>query len=142
LNEYLQAFNNLTRYATEFVDTDAKKIASFKRGLSPKLMKTMGNCKCATFNEFVSDALSQENNNAIYVASKNHKRAYEAGASQSKASVTSKAPFRPPASAVKFRPPLKKNPGKTRFRKAFIVALPKGTTSQGSSNVPPSNMPC
>ena len=25
---------------------------------------------------------------------------------------------------------------------AFTVALPKGTTSQGSSNVPPSNMPC
>ena len=73
MNEYLQA--------TEFVDTDAKKIASFKRGLSPKLMNTMGNCKCATFNEFVSDALSQENNNAIYVASKNRKRAYEAGAS-------------------------------------------------------------
>ena len=43
LNEYLQAFNNLARYATEFVDTDAKKIASFKRGLSPKLMKTIGN---------------------------------------------------------------------------------------------------
>ena len=63
------------------MDTDAKKIASFKRGLSPKLMKTMGNYKCATFNEFVSDALSQENNNAIYAASKNRKRIYEAGAS-------------------------------------------------------------
>jgi hypothetical protein len=42
LTEYLQAFNNLARYVTEFVDTDAKKIASFKRGLGPKLMKTMG----------------------------------------------------------------------------------------------------
>ena len=92
------------------MDTDAKKIASFKRGLSPKLMKTMGNCKCAHFNEFVSDALSQENNNAVY--------------------------------AAKFRPPQKKNPAKTGFRKAFTVALPKGTTSQGSSKAPPSNMPC
>ena len=64
------------------------------------------------------------------------------GASQSKALVTSKSPFRPLASAVKFRPSLKKNPGKTGFHKAFTVALPKGTTSQGSSNVPPSNMPC
>ena len=44
-------------------------------------MKTMGNYKCATFNEFVSDALSQENNNVIYATSKNHKRAYEVGAS-------------------------------------------------------------
>jgi hypothetical protein len=58
LTEYLQAFNNLERYATEFVDIDAKKIASFKRGLSPKLMKTMGTRKCATFNEFISDALT------------------------------------------------------------------------------------
>ncbi|XP_066380422.1 uncharacterized protein [Miscanthus floridulus] len=142
LNEYLQAFNNLARYATEFVDTDAKKIASFKRGLSPKLMKTMGNCKCAHFNEFVSDALSQENNNAVYAASKSRKRAYEAGASQSKAPVAQRAPFRPPASAAKFRPPQKRNPVKTGFRKAFTVALPKGTTSQGSSRAPPSNMPC
>ena len=61
LTEYLLAFNNLSRYATEFVDTNASKIASIKRGLCPKLMKTLANCKCATFNEFVSDALTQEN---------------------------------------------------------------------------------
>jgi hypothetical protein len=58
LTEYLQVLNNLSRYATEFVDTETKKIASFKRGLSPKLMKTMGTSKCATFNEFISDALT------------------------------------------------------------------------------------
>jgi hypothetical protein len=81
LTEYLQAFNNLARYATKFVDTNAKKIASFKRGLSRKLMKTMGTSKCATFNDFISDALTQENNNSIYAASKSHKRAFEAGAS-------------------------------------------------------------
>jgi hypothetical protein len=52
------------------VDTDAKKIASFKRGLCPKLMKSMGNSKCATFNEFISDALTQENNNSIYATTK------------------------------------------------------------------------
>jgi hypothetical protein len=81
LTEYLQAFNNLARYATEFVDTDAKKITSFKRGLSPKLMKTMGTSKCDTFNEFISDALTQENNNSIYAASKGRKRAFDVGAS-------------------------------------------------------------
>ena len=81
LTKYLHAFNNLSRYAIEFVDTDAKKIASFKRGLSPKVMKTLANSKCATFNEFVSDALTQENQNNIYSASKHRKRAYEAGAS-------------------------------------------------------------
>jgi hypothetical protein len=35
LNEYLQAFNKMARYAPEFVNTNAKKIASFKRGLFP-----------------------------------------------------------------------------------------------------------
>jgi hypothetical protein len=32
LNEYLKAFDNLVRYAPKFMDTYAKKIASFKRG--------------------------------------------------------------------------------------------------------------
>jgi len=58
IKEYLHAFNHLSRYAPEFVNTEAKKIASFKRGLGLKLLKTMGRSKCATFNEFVSDALT------------------------------------------------------------------------------------
>jgi hypothetical protein len=41
----------------EFVNTEVKKIASFKRGLCPKLMKAMCNSKCATFNEFVCDTI-------------------------------------------------------------------------------------
>jgi hypothetical protein len=103
--EYLHTFNNLVRYATEFVDTDAKKITSFKRGLSPKLMKTMGTSKCDTFNEFISNALPQENNNSIYATSKSRKRAFEAGASQSRALVAPRAPFHPPAMGAKFHPP-------------------------------------
>jgi len=55
------------------VSTEAKKIASFKWGLSPMLLKTMGHIKSGTFNEFVSDALTQENYNAIYTATKTHK---------------------------------------------------------------------
>ena len=42
VKEYLHAFNNLARYAPEFVNTSAKKIASFQRVLSPKMLKTMG----------------------------------------------------------------------------------------------------
>jgi len=106
LTEYLHAFNSLSRYATEFVDTDAKKIASFKQGLGPKLMRTLANNKSTTFNEFVSDALTQDNQNNIYAASKNRKRAFEAGASQSKALVAVRPQFRPPT--PKFRPPQKK----------------------------------
>ncbi|XP_066361124.1 BAG family molecular chaperone regulator 1-like, partial [Miscanthus floridulus] len=76
--------------ARMFLETDARKIASFKRGFSPKLMKTLANSKCATFNKFVSDALTQENQNNIYSASKSHKRAYEVGASQSKAPIAAR----------------------------------------------------
>jgi hypothetical protein len=78
LTEYLHAFNNLSRYATEFVNTDAKKIESFKRGLSTKLMKNMANSKCETFNELISDALTQENQNNLHAVAKNRKRALEA----------------------------------------------------------------
>ena len=58
LIEYMHAFNNLSHYALEFVDTEAKKIESFKAGLGTKLMKTMANSRCATYNDFISDALT------------------------------------------------------------------------------------
>ena len=87
MKEYLHALNNLARYAPKFVNTDAKKIASFQRGLSPKMLKTMGTGTRATFNGYISDCLTQENNNNNYSASKSCKRAFEAGSSQSKALV-------------------------------------------------------
>ena len=54
----MHAFNNLSRYAHAFIDTEEKKIASLKRGLGTKLMKTMANSRCVAYNEFVSDALT------------------------------------------------------------------------------------
>jgi hypothetical protein len=90
----------------------------------------------------MSDALTQENNNSIYVASKSRKRALEASASQSRTPAAPRAPPRPPAPNAKFRPPQKKATAKTGFRKAYTVSLPKGSSGQGSSSVPPSNMPC
>ena len=90
LTEYMHAFNNLSRYAPEFVNTEEKKIESFKRGLGTKLMKTVANCRCATYNEFVSDALTQENHNSLYAGAKGRKRAFEAGSSQQKAPMATK----------------------------------------------------
>ena len=106
LTEYMHAFNNLSRYAPGFVDTEEKKIESFKRGLGTKLLKTMANSRCATYNEFISDALTQENQNNLHAAAKGHKRAAEAGASglsQFRAPVVARPQFRRPA--PKFRPP-------------------------------------
>jgi hypothetical protein len=100
LTEYMHAFNNLSRYAPGFVDTKEKKIESFKRGLGTKLMKTMANSRCTTYNEFISDALTQENHNNLHAATKGRKRAAKVGASgssQSRAPVVARPQFQPPA---------------------------------------------
>ena len=76
----MHAFNNLSRYAPGFVDTKEKKIEGFKRGLSTKLMKTMANSRCTTYNEFISDALTQENQNNLHAMVKGRKRAAKGGA--------------------------------------------------------------
>jgi hypothetical protein len=58
LTEYLHAFNNLSRYALDYVNTKEKKIESFKRGLSTKLIKTMAISTHVTFIDFISDDLT------------------------------------------------------------------------------------
>ena len=80
LTKYIYAFNNLSKYALEFVNTEENKIESFKRGLGTKLIKTMANSRCATYNEFVSDALTQENQNNLHAVAKGHKREAEVDA--------------------------------------------------------------
>ena len=105
LTKYMHGFNNLSRYALGFVDTKEKKIESFKRGLGTKLMKTMANLRCATYNEFVSDALTLENQNNLHVVAKGRKRAAKAGtlgSSQSRALVAARPQFHPPT--PKYRP--------------------------------------
>jgi hypothetical protein len=81
VTQYLHAFNNLSRYASDMVNTDAKKITSFKRGLNPKMMKHVGTNTRTGFNDFISDYLKQEKNNNVYVVSKTRKRAFESGPS-------------------------------------------------------------
>jgi hypothetical protein len=88
------------------VNTDTKKIESFKRGLGTKLMKTLANSKCETFNEFVSDALTQEKQNNLHTAAKGRNRALEVGSSQQKTPMAMRPQFHPPT--PKFRRPQKK----------------------------------
>ena len=83
LTEYMHAFNNLSCYALGFVDTEEKKINSFTRGLGTKLMKTMANSRCTTYNEFISDGLTQENHNNLHAAAKGRKRVAKVGTSGS-----------------------------------------------------------
>ena len=81
VKEYWHAFNNLSRYAPKMVATEADKIESFKRGLSTKLLKTMGNSTRANFSDFVNDCLNQDDNNQLHAAGKIRKRPFESGPS-------------------------------------------------------------
>jgi hypothetical protein len=105
MTQYLHAFNNLCRYAPDMVDTDAKRIASFKRGLSPKMMKHVGTNICARFNDFISDCLKQEKNNNAYTASKTRKRAFESRPSQPRVLTANRSAYHPSALGARFRPP-------------------------------------
>ena len=42
VREYVQAFNDLARYAPNHVDTDTKKKEYFLDGMSPKLWSRLG----------------------------------------------------------------------------------------------------
>jgi hypothetical protein len=133
--EYKHAFNNLSRYTPDYVDIEAKNIASFKRGLSPKMMKSMGISSRTSFNVFVSDCLTQENNNNLYAMPKGRKRPLESGISQPRTTIVTRSNFRPMIPGARFHPPpLKKNQQQGfRGQKAFKVALLRAKTGPGSS---------
>jgi len=102
----------------------------------------MGRTKCATFNEFVCDALTQENYNTVYTATKTCKQAFEAGASQSKALVASKPQYHAPTPNMQYRPLVKKNQAKIGFHKGYSIALPRGNTRPSYAKTSPTNHLC
>jgi hypothetical protein len=106
------------------VDTDAKRIASFKRGLSPKMMKHVGTNTHARFNDFISDCLKQEKNNNAYTASKNRKRVFESGPSQSRVVTANRSSYRPSAPGARFRPPQHKTQNYKGPQKPYKMAVP------------------
>jgi hypothetical protein len=130
VTEYLYAFIYLSRYALEFINTEVKKIASFKRGMCPKLMKVMCNSKCATFNEFVSDTILQENCNVIHAASKSHEKSYESKVFSSNTLVVVTPQYYSPGVSTRYHPYQKKGQVK------------KSNIRQGKSNAPPRNRSC
>lgn len=105
LTQYLHAFNNLSRYAPDMVNIDAKNIASFKRGQNSKMRKHLDTNTRTNFNDFVSDCLKQEKNNNVHAATKGWKRALETGPSQLRALTGGRPPFRPLVPGARFRPP-------------------------------------
>jgi hypothetical protein len=137
VTQYLHAFNNLSRYAPDMVNTDVKKIASFKRGLSPKMLKHVGTNTRTRFNDFISDCLKQEKNNNAYAASKTRKRALETVPSQPRAPMANHSTYHLPAPGARFRPSQQKaqnykGPQKP-YKMAVQPAKTAATTGQGSS---------
>jgi hypothetical protein len=109
VNQYLHAFNNLSYYASDKVNTNAKKIASFKQGMNLKMMKHVGTNTRIGFNDFVSDSLKQEKNNNVYAISKTCERAFESGPSQPRAPMASRSTYHLPTPGARFRPSQRKN---------------------------------
>ena len=140
LSEYLQAFNNLARYATDMVDTEAKKIASFKRGMNPQLLKYMNSSEKGTFTAFVSDCLTQETTLKACEAMDSRKRHLEGGSSQARASPQQRPSYRPlaPRSAPPARRPQFNN--NSRYKKATVTPYQKGKSAKTPQFRPPSNL--
>ena len=80
--QYSQAFNTLSQYAGYHVDTDEKKPACFRQGLSSKLQDRLAMVKFDSFNELVNGAIIQEDAHLAHKAEKKRK-APAAGSSSS-----------------------------------------------------------
>src|SRR5436190_7983159 len=59
VREYVQKFNELSRYAPGHVDTDGKRTECFLEGMTPKLRSRLGR-RFDNFNQLVDDAIAME----------------------------------------------------------------------------------
>ena len=57
VTQYAQTFNTLSQYAGYHVDTDEKKQACFRQGLSSKLQDHLAMIKFDTFSELVNGVI-------------------------------------------------------------------------------------
>jgi hypothetical protein len=58
--EYIQEFNNLAQYEIHHVDTDAKKVELFRKGLTIQLQDRLILSQNLSYNELASAAIDQE----------------------------------------------------------------------------------
>ena len=79
--QYAQAFNT-SQYAGYHVDTDEKKQACFRQGLSSKLQDRLAMFQFNIFSELVNGAITQEDAHLAHKAEKKRK-APAAGSSSS-----------------------------------------------------------
>jgi hypothetical protein len=68
--QYVGKFNHLSQYATEYVNTDAKKKSYFMRGLSTRIQEALVTCYNATYHEIVNVAIASEEKSRLHKESK------------------------------------------------------------------------
>src|SRR5438045_7448765 len=96
VQEYVQKFNELARYAPGHVDTDEKKRECFLEGMTPKLRSRLGH-RFEDFNQLLDDALAIEEDLRLHQLEKKRAR-ITAGSSDSvtqRPRIVYKAPPRP-----------------------------------------------
>jgi hypothetical protein len=93
-------------------------------------MKDMCNSKCATFNEFVSDTILQENYNAVYAASKSHEKSHKSNAPTTNILVVITPQYYSTSISTRYHPYQKQDPVK------------RSSIKEGKPKAPPSNRPC
>jgi len=71
--QYSQTFNTLSQYVGYHVDTNEKKQACFRQGLSSKLQDRLAMVKFDSFSELVNGAIIQEDAHLAHKAEKKRK---------------------------------------------------------------------
>jgi len=71
--QYAQVFNTLSQYAGYHVNTDEKKQACFRQGLSSKLQDRLAMFQFNTFSELVNGDITQEDAHLAHKAEKKRK---------------------------------------------------------------------
>jgi hypothetical protein len=109
IDEYIQEFNNLAQYGSHHVDTDAKKVKLFHKGLTIQLQDRLILSQNLSNNELASAAIDQEGTMKACEAAeeKKRKRAVSgpSGGSSSAAPPKYRMIYTPPVGQPRCPPP-------------------------------------
>jgi hypothetical protein len=107
--EYIQEFNNLAQYGIHHVDTDAKMVELFRKGLTIQLQDRLILSQNLSYNELASAAIDQEGTMKTCEAAEEKKRkrvvSGPSGGGSSSASPKYRMFYTPPAGQPRRPPP-------------------------------------
>jgi hypothetical protein len=141
--QYVDKFNHLSQYATEYVNTDSKKKNCFMRDLNTKIQTMMATYYNATYHEVVNVAIASEERSRIHKESKKKKQVLSSSSGgikkHQKFIYHPQNHFRPP-----YRPPQYQARPQTFIRPAATQQYPQQPNAPGIRNQSPltHNFPC